>query len=349
MINVSTLAMHLQMSSSIRTLQQSLLGAQKEVSTGRKSDLMAALPDGGTRDVDMRNALEEATEYKATTDLVGSRLDSMQRILTGVKDVALDVRNKVLTARDPVSRQYLQDLAKTAIQQINSLLNTNVGGRALFSGIATDQRPLQLNDVVNTTTGVSPDQAIQQVIANLGPIADAASALAVANGADGIDAVFDDSNSNAALRFGTTFYGGATGGTVTARLDRGYDMDYGIRADDPAIKETLKGLYMIAGLSSQAVPPDAFAAWQGDALAHLTAGVDGVTSLSADLGFKQAQVAEAATRHEAMMSQLNLQIVNVERVDPYEAATRLTELQFQLEATFSTTTRLMRLSLTQYL
>jgi len=349
MMNISTLAMHLQMGSSIRTLQHSLLGAQKEVSTGRKADLMAALADGGTRDVDLRNALEEATEYKSTAGLVGSRLDTMQRVLTGIKDVVIDARNKALTASDQVSRKFLQDMAKTAIQQVNSLLNTNVGGRALFSGIATDARPLQLNDVANTATGLSPDQVIQQVIAAQGPITDAASALAVANGADGIGAVFADAHSNAALRFDTTFYNGADAGTVTARLDRGYDMDYGIRADDPAIREALEGLYMLAGLSSTTVPEDAFVAWQNDALAHLSAGADAVTAVSADLGFKQAQVTEAAARHEATITQLNVEVVNIERVDPFEAATRLTELQFQLEATFATTTRLMRLSLTQYL
>jgi hypothetical protein len=42
---ISTLASHLQLNSSIRSLQTQMMDAQKELSTGRKADLVAALRD----------------------------------------------------------------------------------------------------------------------------------------------------------------------------------------------------------------------------------------------------------------------------------------------------------------
>jgi len=347
--SISTLGSYLQLNSSIRTLQQSLLDGQKELSTGVKADLMAALGSQTTQDVDLRNAYAETTQFKTTAGLVGARLDAMQSALTGIKDAIDKARNQALTATSPVSRQQLQQMAQTTIDQINSYLNAQFGGRSLFAGIQTDTVPMQSQNTVNPATGLSPQQAVNQVISNLGPITDAASALAVANGADGVSSIFDGTNSNANLQYSSTFYNGATTGTLTARLDRGYQIDYGVRADDPPLREALQGLYMLAAVPSGSVPDDAFTAWQGEALNHLNNGFQGVIDLAAEVGYKQSAVADAETRHDSTLALLNTQIVNLEQADPYETSAKLSQLQSQLEATFQVTARMSELTLTKFL
>jgi flagellar hook-associated protein 3 FlgL len=348
-MDISTLATHLQLNSSIRTLQRQLLDAQKELSTGRKADLVAALRDRAAEDIDLRNALNEITEFKGTAEVVASRMDTMQTALGGVRDIAGDMRNLALTSRDAVSRRYLQEAAATALDRIASFLNTQVAGRMLFSGIETDTSPMQTANAVNSGTGVSPQQAVNQVVANLGPIVDAASALAVANGADGVGSIFDDTNSDPNLRYATTFYNGADSGSVTARLDRGYQLDYGVRADDPAFRELQQGLYMLSSVPSGSVPDDAFTAWQDEAVKHLNAGFQGIIDLSAGLGYQQSVVNEVMIGHEATIVQANNQIATLEAADPFQTAMRLSQLQSQLEATFSITARLKDLTLTKFL
>ncbi len=346
---ISTLASHLQLNSSIRSLQSQLMDAQKEISTGRKADLVAALRDRAAEDVDLRNALNDVTEFKGTTDIVASRMDTMQAALGGVRDIADQMRSTALTARDSVSRRYLQEAASTALDRINSFLNAEVAGRTLFSGIQTNLAPMQATTAVNATSGLSPQQAVSQVIANLGPITDAASALAVANGPDGISSMFNDTNSNPNLNYSATFYNGASTGSVTARLDNGYQIDYGVRADNPAFRELQQGLSMLASVPYGSVPDDAFAAWQDEAVKHISAGFQGAIDVSAELGFKQSVVADASTRHDATIAQLNNQVANLEAADPYETSLRLSQLQTQLEATFSITARMNELSLTKFL
>jgi flagellar hook-associated protein 3 FlgL len=346
---ISTLASHLQLNSSIRSLQIQLMDAQKEISTGRKADLVAALRDRAAEDVDLRNALNDATEFKGTTDIVASRMDTMQAALGGVRDIADQMRSTALTSRDAVSRRYLQEAAATALDRINSFLNAEVAGRTLFSGIQTNLAPMQATTAVNAASGLSPQQAVSQVIANLGPITDAASALAVANGPDGISSIFNDTNSNTNLNYSTTFYNGASTGSVTARLDHGYQIDYGVRADNPAFRELQQGLSMLASVPFGSIPDDAFAAWQDEAVKHISAGFQGAIDVSAELGFKQSVVADAATRHDAMIAQLNNQVASLEAADPFQTALRLSQLQTQLEATFSITARMNELSLTKFL
>jgi flagellar hook-associated protein 3 FlgL len=204
-------------------------------------------------------------------------------------------------------------------------------------------------NTVNGGTGLSPQQAMNQVIANLGPISDAASALAVANGPDGVAELFDDSNSDPNLRYSVTFYNGSTSGTTTARLDRGYEISYGVRADDPAIRELMQGLYMLASVPFNSIPEDAFLAWQDEAVAHINAGFQGVIDLCAELGYKQSVVDKAIKEHEAAIVQLNNEVATLEAAAPFETALRLSQLQTQLEATFSLTARMSELSLTKFL
>jgi flagellar hook-associated protein 3 FlgL len=346
---ISTLAAHLQLNSSVRLLQSQMMDAQKELSTGRKADLVAALRDRAAEDVDLRNTLNDVIEFKGTVDVVASRMDTMQAALGGVRDIADKMRSTALTSRDAVSRRYLQEAASTALERLNSFLNAQVAGRTLFSGIQTDVAPIQATATVNPATGIAPRQAVDQVIANLGPLTDAASALAVANGPDGISSIFDDSNSNANLRYSATFYNGATTGSVTARLDNGYQIDYGLRADDPAFRELQQGLYMLANVPYGSIPDDAYTAWQDEAVKHISNGFQGAIDVSAELGYKQSVVSAVMTQHEATITQINNQVASLEAADPYETSLRLTQLQTQLEATFSITARLHELSLTKFL
>lgn len=345
-MNVSTLAMHLQLSGGVRMMQRSLMDAQQELSTGRKADLVAALRDRAAEDIDLRNALNDLAEFKSTAQVVASRMDTMQAALTGVRNIAGEMRNTALTSRDSVSRQYLQEAAATAIDRVNSFLNASAAGRTLFAGIQTDTAPMQSANSVNPGTGLSPQQAVDQVVAALGPITDAASALAVANG---VSSIFDDSNGDPNLRYGSTFYNGAATGAITARLDRGDTIDYGVRADDPAARELLQGLYMLASVPYGSIPDDAYAAWQDEAVKHLNAGFQGMTDVAAELGYKQSVVEDAMIRHEAAIAQLNNEVATLEAADPFEAALRVSQLQTQLEATFAVTARMSQLSLTKFL
>ena len=348
-MNISTLAVHMQLNSSINRIQRSLFDAQKEMSSGRKADVMAMVADGAREPINLRTMLAETEEYQSTATLTASRLDSMQRVMSGVNDVVTNARTQALTGRDAVSRRYLEDMANGAIAQVTSLLNTQLAGRSLFAGIRLDTKPLQEANTVNAASGFSPMQAMQQVIAANGPITDAASALNVVTGADGLDAIFGDSHSNGNLNFSSTFYNGATTGTVTARLDHGYDLDYGVRADNQAFRQVLEGIYMLAAVPYGSIPDDAHVAWQDEAVTRINAGFQGIIDTAGDLGFKQQMVQEATDRHEASRGFLNNRVANLEAADPYETAIKFSQLQTQLESSFAITTRLANLTLTKFL
>ena len=67
---------------------------------------------------------------------------------------------------------------------------------------------------------------------------------------------------------------------MTARLDNGYQIDYGVRADDPAFRELQQGLSMLAAVPYGSIPNDAYAAWQDEAVKHISAGFQGTIDAS---------------------------------------------------------------------
>ena len=66
-------------------------------------------------------------------------------------------------------------------------------------------------------------------------------------------------------------------------------------------------------------------------------------------GREQLARATLAEQHKTQKAILSLQIDNLEGVDPYEASTRITQLEAQIDATSSATARIAKLHLTNYL
>ena len=69
----------------------------------------------------------------------------------------------------------------------------------------------------------------------------------------------------------------------------------------------------------------------------------------ARVGTVQAQIAAAQTRNTAEESALSITRAGIISADPYDAATRLEDLQTRIEALYLVTARVSRLSLADYL
>jgi flagellar hook-associated protein 3 FlgL len=85
------------------------------------------------------------------------------------------------------------------------------------------------------------------------------------------------------------------------------------------------------------------------ATAALSTGVEGMLEISAGIGFHQQVVENAQTRLEDLSLVQKTQISDYESVDPYEASTKVENLQYQLEASYAVSARLSQLTLLDYL
>ncbi|MEI4485525.1 flagellin [Frigidibacter sp. MR17.14] len=356
MVNVTTVSsfqMTLNNRLKLASLNGQLLQANDEVASGLKSDVYSSLGSGAAQTLILRQQMDVADSFLVTNELVAGRMSAMDEALGAARDAAQSFLSLALPNASGATQtaSQLQSSALSAISSIVSALNTTYGGSALFAGTRTDGSALQEWSKASATTGTSPEDAVAALVG--GTITDSNDAAAKIAA---LEAAFA-STSGTTSDFEGTFYNGTpaqTGGTdnarLTARIAQGVTLDYGIQANDSAILDTLRGLAMFATMDVTTITDsDAYAAWVGDAINTLSSGISGVDQSRATLGNQQNLVETQTARHQQLSDLYNNRILDLEGVDPYEAATRVSALQTQIEATYAVTAQLQQLSILNYL
>ena len=209
-----------------------------------------------------------------------------------------------------------------------SSLNTRIGERSVFSGMATDRSAVTDTETMMTAL----DTAITGSISS----ADVETA---------VNAWFADP-----LGFAASVY---TGGDPLSPIPVGPDetATIDVTAVDPGIVDTIKGLAMAAllqrgALAGSDVARADLAKRAGESLASTASSR---VQLSARLGTVEAGIANASLRNDTEKSALDTARLDLLAVDPFETATKLQQTQSQLESLYTITARMSRLSLVDFL
>ncbi|HMO72969.1 MAG TPA: flagellin, partial [Paracoccaceae bacterium] len=217
--------------------------------------------------------------------------------------------------------------ATSAFEAAVAALNTRLGDRSLFAGVATDGPAL------------APARDI------LDAIALAAAAETTAAGVEAaVGAWFADP-----AGFAAQFLGGAPRAPLL--LSSEDTATLAVTALDPALRDTLASLALGALIDRGTPPlPDA----ERGALAQragerLLAGQTARAELQAAVGTQEGRIAAAARRNTAETAALEIARAGLLSVDPADTATRLQATQTQLETLYAVTVRLSRLSLADFL
>lgn len=330
--------------------------ASEEVSTGLKSDIFADLGARASSAISLRASEENTQAYISSNEVLDSKLEAMLTVVDAVRESAQEVLETALvnSASSVSGAEALQEQARAALESIIAGLNTSYNGDHLFAGTSSDETPMTRWSEVSDETGYSPEQILAEIVGS-GP-ADASEAEAMIAA---IDAVFASADSTDPDRnYEATFYSGTpeldesgeASTRVTARINVGQQLDYGVQANDEAFRDIIKGLAMLVSVDvSEITDEDTYAAWMDGVTEALSSGVEGALEISADIGFNQQVVETTQTQLTDLSLVQTTQIGEYENVDAYEAATRLTALETQLEASYTVTARLAELSLLNYL
>lgn len=219
--------------------------------------------------------------------------------------------------------------ARAAFSDAVAALNTQIGGRGLFSG--TDPAAQALappGDILAALDAATAGAATPEALA---------------------EAVRDWFADPAGLAAG--FYRGGPPADAGPRLDSGTVLAPLPTALAPELTATLAALATGAMLAQGRFDGDTAArrtVAQAAADAMLTAGA-GLVTLQARVGDAQARADAALTRNRAEADALASARAELVGVDPFETASRIEDTRTRLEALYLMTARLSRLSLAEYL
>jgi flagellar hook-associated protein 3 FlgL len=311
-------------------LRGQVLRASQEVATGRHADLGRELRGDLAPVLAIDASLARLEAFGRTVTDAATQTAAQQAALQGLSKLAQGITLPLLGARDfptPVQVNSLAADARARLETAVGLVNTQAGGRAVFSGTATDTQPLGSADALLAaleTAATGATTAGQVAAAVSGWFADPAG-------------------------FGA-FYRGA-GALAPVPVAAGEVADLSTTAEDPALRDTLAGLAMAALLDRGVLAgdPQERARLAETAGQTLLTGEDARIALAARIGTVEAQVEAARSRNGAEATALGILRSDIGSADPYDAATRLETARSQLEALYLITARVSRLSLTEFL
>ncbi|SNT04054.1 flagellin [Tropicimonas sediminicola] len=313
-------------------LKADMVRFSTELSTGQVASVSEAVNANFGPVSAMEHSLSQLEAYRQSISESAGLAGAMQSSLETIRQSALALSTDLLTSGSTSSAVHLDALGASAAQAFHaavSQLNTSYGGRALFSGAATDRAALADSHAILSALEV---------------------AVATETTASGVkaavDAWFDPGGG-----FDTIAYTGSPTplAPMQAGANRAVDLD--VTAADTAIRDTLKGLALSALMSSPPLseaPSEqaVMAKTAGDLL--LQANTD-LLQTQARIGVAEETLEDAKTSNSSEIAALELGLAELLSVDVYESATKLEQAESSLELLYALTARSARLNLADYL
>ena len=329
-LSVGDLAQSMTLSRSAAAMKSDINRLSNELTTGVAGDTAAHLAGDFGPLAGIEASLARLKGYKSVTTEAALFAETVQTALGRIDAMATDLGQALLAGATTTTPGRIAALGAEAFQKLDTALaavNTRIGDRSLFAGVATTTTPLPdgtafLDTLTEVTRGST---TVAQVEAALDGWFSAPDGFA------------------AAYRGGPPLAGVAIAPGEIARLE--------VTAADPAIRDTLKGLAMAALLDRGllADQPTGRAEIVKRAGEMLVGSQGGRAELTARLGTTQARIDQADQRNTAEASALGIARSEMLSVDAYDAASQLQQTETQLQTLYTLTARLSRLNLVDYL
>ena len=312
-------------------LKDNLQNLSTEVTTGLTSKTTERVRGDYTALSAIEARVTQLDSFRLVTSETAAMANHMQLVLNGLSDSGLELSSALLAPIPGGSPTHVNALGLDADERLTialSSLNTRLGNTALFSGMATDSSAVADANTLMT--------ALEGAI--IGTVS-----------ASDIETAVNDWFADPSGYDSMVYQGGATRDVIDVGPDQQARLD--VTATDPAIKAILKGLAMASLLHRGVLGNDGYsrADLARRAGASLAGALAPFAELTARLGSAEASIVTAGIRNDAEKSALGIAKLGFLSVDPYDTYAKLQESQTQLEALYSVTARMSRLSLVNYL
>ena len=312
-------------------IKDSIQNLSTEVTTGLTSKTTERVRGDYKALSGIEARVTQLASFRLVTSETAAIANHMQLVLDSLSKSGSELSTALLAAIPGGSPTYVNSLGTNADQRLSvalSSLNTRLGSTSLFAGMTTDRSAVADANTLMT--------ALE------GAILGAASANDIEIAVNGWFA--DPAGYEAVV-----YQGGALQEPVDIGPDQQARLD--VTATDPAIKAMLKGLAMASLLNRNVLAGDEYS--RADLARRAGVSLAGTMApfaeLTARLGGTEASIVTAGIRNDAEKSALETAKLGLLAVDPYETYAKLQDSQTQLEALYSITARMSRLSLVNYL
>lgn len=319
MERVSSYNLHQVALNSALNVQAQLANAQTQEATGLVSTDYGDL--GGQKSYELLNMekeLNQAQSWSSQATTVGDRVQAMYSAIGSMNSVLTQVQTALSSALSSTDTSTLSTTIQTYMDSLVSAMNTQEGGRYLFSGSNTSTAPVNMDDYDSSSVdSTSYDPTAQDFSYYQGDNAD-------------LSVQVDSST--------TVTYGvraGVTSGTTPSTTDAANTFELSIRAcecalqaasTDPVSSDLLQTAYDLAG----------------SALTKMSNLQESVSAVA-------TQLSNASSTQTNYVTLLQSSISNIKDVDTATVTTQISQYQTQLQASYYAVSTIQKVNLASYL
>ncbi|VFU06943.1 flagellar hook-associated family protein [Methylocella tundrae] len=343
---ISTQSISSSLRQSVLKMQTELAASETEVSTGNYADIGLSLGSETGQSVSLQAETSFLQTISDTNSSVSTRLSTIQNNLSEMQTSAQTLLNSLLATNGATtSAVTAQSTGSNSLKSLIATLNSTLNGDYIFSGINTGNAPVTDYSAANAPNKQAVDAAF-------------AAAFGMSQTSAGVSGISGSAmqsflNTQFASLFQgtnwTTNWSSASDQTLTNTIAPNQTENTSVTANQAAFQELTQAYVMVSDLGGQNLSQSAYQAVTNTASKLLTSAINGLTDIQAGVGVVQSSVASANSQMSLQMDILSTQVSNLESVNTYEASTRVSELQTQIETSYSLTSQLKQLSLVQFL
>ena len=130
----------------ISKMQDRFATLQVQLATGQKASTLAEMGSDRYFDLSLRSRMNRIDGYKNSIDMVNMRLEVFDKVVSRLDSLESSARGAIgpsAYGSSNINFGTAPALAKSNLDELVNLLNTDVDGRYLFSGGSVDQRPVE--------------------------------------------------------------------------------------------------------------------------------------------------------------------------------------------------------------
>ena len=347
---VSNMSLQNAMRITVSRAQKEMLQLQEETVTGRHADVGATLGAKTARTLNLHRDLQRMESLKSTNALTTQRLAASQEAL-GAMSEAANGAMEVLIALSGITTDDQLELARTnignALSTFTSAANTSFSGEYLFAGINSDVIPFKdyFAGAPASDAKAAFDSAFfthfgfSQTDPAVGDITPGQMSAFIA----GLETEFLDDP------YWQANWSTASDENMQSRVSAAETVQSSTNTNARGMRHMALGLVLGQELLALGISEETRRTVSDAAIDYMGRAVSGIDSERSKLGISESRVTQANVSLNAQITILGTSIKDMEGIDTYEAATRVTTLESQLSLAYTLTSRIQNLSLLNYL
>lgn len=291
--------------------QSAVSNLNAEISTGSDAQTYSQIAPQVAQLEQYRTDVSQQQGFINTINTVSTSMQTMALSLQQILSQVQGFESTLANSAYSQAQPTIQTQANILLQQVAGYLNSQGASGYLFGGTDTSTPPVDLSSL--------PQGAAATLTASVGGPPSS----------------------------GGYYAGGAN--IPPVQIDTQVSVNYGITADNPAFEQIIRVLNFIAqnGPFNSTNPVDQANVTLAGQM--LTSATQDLTGISGNLALQQAQLNTAENVHQSTLSIAQNGISNIVSVNQATAITQLQNLETQIEASYTATSQIQKLSLVNYL